>query len=345
MRAASPAGNTAAARAKTMYGKRLTEKQYLELAASHTVGEIAAYLKTQTVYAKVLADVKENTVHRGALEQLLRRKLADDLQKLYGYDPAIDRLVGMYYRQQIEIRWILRWLRAKTEEEDDSWFLSAAVTTVNSKLNLPRMNGCQTIAELEETLRGTLYADVLHSFAGQQGLPSVTTLENALIRRRNEQLLEAVRETDGGCRKELLSLLTSQIDVQNFCRIWRLKKYFSAADADIRRCLLPGGSIKKQDLEEMVTAENADEAAKVFCSTEIGRHIPPGTRQEIDLLPERVPFLRARHAMYFSVYAPVICLAYAFLAETELHNLIHIIEGIRYGMSAAEIGPFLIADV
>ena len=341
----SSVGNAAAARAKAMYGKRLTKKQYQQLTGAHTVGEIAAYLRSHTTYADALSDVKDTTVHRGVLEQILRRKVAADLEKLTGYDKQIDRLVTMYHRQQIEISWILRWLRAKTEEEDDTWFLSTEITAVSSKLQPVRMNLCKSIADLETELQDTPYARVLHRFAENPTLPTVTALENALISDRNARLFAAIEQVNGSCETELKSLLGSQSDAQNFCRIWRLKRYFHATPAQIRAELLPGGTnIRAMAWDAMIEAPTAGAAADIFFGTPFGRQIPPEERGNVDTLPEKIPFFKARQAMYFSAHALVVCMAYVMLSEVELHNLIHIIEGARYQMTAADIDKFLIFD-
>ena len=341
----SSAGNAAAARAKAMYGKRITRKQYQQLTAAHTVGEIASFLRSNTTYAAALSDIQDTTVHRGVLEQVLRRKVAMDLEKLTGYDEQIDRLVTMYHRQQIEISWILRWLRAKTEEEDDTWFLSTAITAVASKLQPVRMNLCKTVAELEAELQDTPYAKVLHRFAGSPTLPTVTALENALISDRNARLFAATEELGGSCEAELKALIGSGSDAQNFCRIWRLKRYFHAAPAQIRTELLPSGTnISPKIWDAIIEAPTEKAAAEMFFETPFGRQIPPAERENVDTLPEKIPYLKARQAMYFSAHALVICMAFAMLSEVELHNLIHIVEGTRYQMSAAEITKFIIFD-
>lgn len=333
------AGHAAAARARALYGKRLTEKQYGELCTCRSVSEIVSYLKAQTSYKTVLTDVKENTVHRGALEQLLRLKTAENLKRLYGYDKQIDAVVGMYHQQQIEVHWILRWLRAKTADPDNTWFLSTATLAAGSSLDPVRMNACKTVKELAEELRNTPYAAVLEKFENDAKLPTVTALETALLRSSDRFL----HEETGAAGKQLSALLGSRMDVQNFCRIWRMKEFFGSSPAEIRDALLPsGGNFTQKELDAMVEAGSAEEAASVFYATRLGRQVPTEERKSIDMLEERIPYFAARHDIHFSAEPAVICMAYAILAEIELHNLIHIIEGVRYALPTSDILKYLV---
>ena len=74
--------NAILSKARAMYGKRLTKENYNDLLNCQTVGEVASYLKSRTVYGKCLAGINESEVHRGQLEVALRQKLFDDYASL-----------------------------------------------------------------------------------------------------------------------------------------------------------------------------------------------------------------------------------------------------------------------
>jgi V/A-type H+/Na+-transporting ATPase subunit C len=65
------------AKVHAMYGRRLTPQNYRELVRKQSVSEVAAYLKQQTAYSPLLRDINENFIHRGQLENILRRDLFD----------------------------------------------------------------------------------------------------------------------------------------------------------------------------------------------------------------------------------------------------------------------------
>ena len=83
------ASNAILAKARAMYGNRLTRKNYADLLQCRTVADVAAYLKMHTNYKDVLASLNENDIHRGQLEIVLRKKIFRDFEKLARYELSI----------------------------------------------------------------------------------------------------------------------------------------------------------------------------------------------------------------------------------------------------------------
>ena len=68
---------------RAMQAKLLTDEDFRNIAAFHTVTEVAAYLKEHPGYRNVLADMDENRLHRGEIEKLLVQSLYSDYTRLY----------------------------------------------------------------------------------------------------------------------------------------------------------------------------------------------------------------------------------------------------------------------
>lgn len=68
----SSAANAVLAKARAMYGKRLTAQNYTDLLACRSVNEAAAYLKAHTVYADAFEGVTMGSLRRWQIEILLR---------------------------------------------------------------------------------------------------------------------------------------------------------------------------------------------------------------------------------------------------------------------------------
>ena len=93
----SSAANAVLAKARAMYGKRLTAQNYTDLLACRTVNEAAAYLKAPTAYADAVRD----GVHRvdkaarrvGRRDEKARIRLRDD-----GIAPVRARNLGLERR-------------------------------------------------------------------------------------------------------------------------------------------------------------------------------------------------------------------------------------------------------
>ena len=85
----SYSSNAILAKARAMYGRRLTEQNYTDLLGCRSVGEVAAYLKTRTSYSDILEGVAALNIHRGRLEELLRKRLFLQYASLCRYEMSI----------------------------------------------------------------------------------------------------------------------------------------------------------------------------------------------------------------------------------------------------------------
>ena len=74
----SSAANAVLAKARAMYGKRLTAQNYTDLLACRSVNEAAAYLKAHTAYADTFEGVTMGSLRRWLIEILLREHRGDD---------------------------------------------------------------------------------------------------------------------------------------------------------------------------------------------------------------------------------------------------------------------------
>ena len=342
---ASPfSANVILAKARAMYGNCLTAQNYLELLACHSVSEVAGYLKNRTAYASVLSDINESTVHRGHLENLLRRKLYNDYNSLSRYDKTVGMRTSAYLVQREEVDQIMSCLRLLSAGRTEEFFFSMPMfISSHTELDLIRMGHSKSYEELLSALEGTPYKKILELYPPDDGHIRITEIENALHSRLTKTLLGIVDSTKGRLHEELVSLCGTQIDAQNVTRILRLKTYFHDDTDTIRANLLPSGhTIPPKILDRMLEASSAQEILSLFYSTTAGRLLPESQRALIHDLHHRVPYFNARHHMHYSTHPMVVLISYIIITEVELDDIINIIEGIRYNLSPEEIKPMLV---
>ena len=337
--------NVISAKARALYGKSLSEKNYSDLLACHSVSEVAAYLKNETRYGSVLTQVNEATIHRGYLETLLRHKLLEDYASLMRYDLSVGQHLSDYMIRREEIQQIVLCLRLMNAGRGDEFVLSMPSFFVgHTKLDMFRISRVTSYGELLDALVGTPYHKLLLPFAPKEGEHvSLTPIETALYKRLTETLFDVIDRTSGELRRQMIDLCGAQIDAQNVTRILRLKTFFHADADTIRANLLPNGRcIPARVIEQMVTAPNAEDVLHLFYGTRLGKRVPEEQRAFSYNLPHRVPYFSARHYMHFSTYPMVALFSYMMIMDTELDDIINIIEGIRYGMPPEEIRTMLI---
>jgi V/A-type H+-transporting ATPase subunit C len=107
-----------AAKARAMFGSRLSEEDYMKLLQKKSVSELAYTLKHDTYFSETLAGINEKGIHRGALETLLKMDVFTRLKKLLLY--ADDDQAGFIYAavMNAEEQLILMCIRAFTEGDE-----------------------------------------------------------------------------------------------------------------------------------------------------------------------------------------------------------------------------------
>ena len=343
---ASPASaNVILAKARAMYGSHLKAQNYLDLLGCHSVSEVASYLKNNTAYATVLADINESTIHRGYLETLLRRKQFEDYASLSRYDMTVGMHLSRYLIQRGEIEQIMHCLQLMSAGRTEEFFFAMPqFFASHTALDLVAMSRAKSFEGLTETLANTPYQAILQQFAPlEDGLIRVTEIENALYARLIRTLFAIVDQTGGELHEQLISLCGAQVDAQNVTRILRMKRYFHASPDIIRANLLPGGrAIPPKLMEKMLQAASPDEVMAIFRTTAVGRRIPKAQKDLVHDLHLRAPYFTARHHIHYSIHPMVVMISYIILSDVELDDITNIIEGIRYGLPVEEIKPMLV---
>ena len=105
------ASNAALAKARAMYGRRLTAADYKRLAACRTMPALAAELKALPMYEEALKTVNPPTARRAQLEAFLRQAIFDRYDSLCRYELSSGHLLYGYFTTSCEVDEILSCLR------------------------------------------------------------------------------------------------------------------------------------------------------------------------------------------------------------------------------------------
>ena len=105
--------------------------------------------------------------------------------------------------------------------------------------------------------------------------------------------------------------------------------------------ILNNGSISKARLDSMLKAASETEVFEIMKSIPQGFLLSQIEYNYIDQIPTAILYKKCKREIYSSTNASVILIAYIFLMENELSNIIKIIEGIRYSLPKDEIVQLL----
>lgn len=334
------------AKARSKYGKHLTERDYASIIACQSVAEVMVYLKSHTHYASALAEVNERDVHRGRLEMLLRQDQFYEFDSLCRYDSSMSEGFSRYVVEKTEVEQIIRFLILLNSNSTEKFiFQFPAFFAKHTSLDINKLANARDYDEFLSALSGSVYYDILQIYKpDSKGMLPVSDMENKLYAYVLGNLLELIKKKAKGTeRQELLQMFYTINDYALFSKILRLKKYYDLSPEVIRTNLLPEYcDLSPKIIDKMCAADSSAEVFKIMQSRGCGRLINKiGYTYASDISP-RVQYRLAKKNIHFSNNPSVVMISYMFLSETELMNIICLIEGIRYQLDTKIIQSLLI---
>ena len=322
------------AKARAKFGKFLTDRDYTNLIACQSVAEVMVYLKSHTHYASVLSEVNERDVHRGRLELLLRQYLFDEFDSLCRYDSSVSAGFSQYYVEKTEVEQIVRFMVLLNSNSTEKFiFQFPSFLSKHTEIDVYKLANAQDYNEFLEALKNTSYYDILKVFRpDRKGRLPVSDIENKLYAHILRNMNDLIRKkTKGSEQKELLTLFRTINDYSIFSRILRLKKYYNLSPEIIKTYMLPEySSLSPRLIDKMCEAESSSEVFRIMQNTGCGRLIGKiGYKHASDITP-RVQYKLAKKNIHFSNNPSVVMISFMLLSETELMNVIGLIEGVRY---------------
>ncbi len=332
---------------RAMFGRRLTTEDYTALTQKGSVSEAAAYLGNLPAYRDLLGGRDPASIHREELEDLLRHRHFEKFSSLCRYELSVGEKMAEYILLTTEIELISETLSRVLSPAVEKAVVFSASPFLDRRLHLDLslLGQAQTYDKLLEATKNSVFHPVLKRL-GWHPTGELVTYENALLSEFYRLLFELIDNgLSGEERDTLRDIFISKIDLENLIRVIRLKDYFSSASPEyIRTSLIPHGNVMKENAVRLAQCSNSGavlaEASKMKAFRkklgELDRC------RHIDELTDRYLLKRCWHEIYFSPHPTVVMISYLHLSETEVSNIIKIVEGIRYGLAPSEIMGLLI---
>lgn len=335
--------NATTAKIRAKYAQLFTPDDYREMAALRTVPEIADYIARSARFKEAFSEVDPNTIHRGFMEELLYRENFETYIRLCKFQGLDKQPFFGFLIRRSEIDCILSIIN-RINSSLDRAYLSDLPGYLIKYLDIPVMelSMSQTYDELVSGLKGTRYHRVLKKVpVRDDGMADYTECELAL---RTDYYAELLEQADkgfmGSVSDELRTMILREIDCRNIINAYRMKAYFGYTPDEIKRRSLKFYGIGKRQMERLYEAEDAAVMMDMVNHTIYGKNSPDTDNIEVEI--NSVKIRRLRHYITGSTHAPVAVYAFLQLCDIDVSNIVHIIEGIRYGVEAAAIEAQLI---
>ncbi len=338
--------NAILAKSRAMYGRRLTEQNYLDLINCRSVGEIASYLKTRTSYADIFEGVATANIHRGRLEEIFKKRLLKQYASLCRYEMSIGQEFYRYFILKNDITQILSIVRLLSiGRSGDYLFSFPAFFSEHTDLDLFKLASIDSYAGLLDALSGTEYKEILAPFektakAARESLD----IEAALYNFFYSKLWQLANKDFKGSRLEgMLDVLRIQVDMRAIVNLYRLKKMLHADETLLMRFIIPEiSNFTGKEISLLVQSPSAEEMLKSLELTFYGKQLKAIDFEYVEVATHKILNNWSKKHFRFSTDPTVVMFCYISIAENEIDNIIHIVEGVRYHVPADKIKPMLI---
>lgn len=337
--------NATVAKIMAIYGKRIKPQDYTEMMSKQSVSEVAEYLKRNTHYSGLLSSIDTNTIHRGMLENLLRRSVFETYMRITGFEHISKQEFYNYKILQTEIDEILRCIRFINAKSTK--LITDVPIYINhlTSFDLLELAKITDFNELLTFLKKTPYYDVLKTVRpNNDGAVDVTKCETLLRSYYIERLKGSLHFKKRDVQ-QFNTMLETDIDLINVINAYRLTAFFGESETEIEKDMLPFyGRLSAVKQREIYSAPNSEEFIKRFSKTYYGKQMTENG-YDINSLEQSAQRMRHKYAKLMlkrSASAPLSVYSFIFLLEIEVQNIISIIEGIRYGIEVNKIASLII---
>ena len=331
---------------RVMEKEFLKREDYLNLLQKKSVADASRYLKENISYSKLLGEIHPETVSRRDVEDILKRNMINNMDKLIHYfrDDYKVLIRSLYMKYEIEdlkvlARSIFNGKKPETIEKTLS-FLGKY-----SQVNPEKLFHSRTIRDLIYSLEGSEFFEFL--------IPLVDGRRENLFRFEMAldmgyfNIIQSRRLKISAEDRQLLKKWEGMVaDLYNIQWIYRGKKFYNLSPEELLNYTINfGDKLTFTDRKEMCYTKNLEDLYRITINSVYGFLFK---EEEIstDIYMER----RINRFIYYQLRAlsrksPLSILQtieYVWLLEFEIRDIISIIESIRYDLPLEEARKFLV---
>ena len=320
----------------------LTDMDFRRMTILPSVADAVLFLSEHPSYGRIFGPVSSSDLHRGQIERLLYDSLYRDYDRLYLFSgPEPRRFLKLYF-SHFEVRFLKQCLRSiiNSRRPSPETVRTGDFFRKYSQLPAEAVSQCRTLEELTEALRGTVYHRILSPLLAVPH-PTLFDYETALdlwyfsnIWRRKNKLFE------GEGRKILTEAFGARLDLLNLQWIYRSRKYFGLRKEQIYSLLIPVHyRVPDRLFRQLLEADSEEQFLRLVSATGYAKkfaaqNLAPESLEEMyRVLLKKICRSQSRRLPYSIAGLN----AYLFLKEEEIHDIVTVVEGIRYRLPPAEI--------
>ena len=330
---------------RAMQSRLVTDEQLEEIVQLPNVPQVTAYLKRTPEYQNIWSGLDENDLHRGQIEKLLKKSIFLNFSRLYHFANQEQRTFLSLYSKRYEIR-VLKEIMTNLFDHRDTDPVDISpyrdFFKHHSKLDIDRLTACTNMDEFIAALKGNDFFIPL-SQVNERGNATLFDFGMALDLSYFSQIWNVRKKLfKGNDLKQITKAYGEKFDMLNLQFIFRSKRYFSMAPADIYALLIPMNyKLKKEEIRAIVEAATYEESQQLFRKTYYGKkyeHLSAHNLEEFYNYMLRSTLEKEARRDPYSV---AMLYSYMYHKEHEVNRLTIAIECIRYGVAPDEAMQYI----
>lgn len=338
--------NAVMAKARAIYGKRLTGADYNNLISCNDLTEAVSYLKSRTSYADDLSSVNSAAVDSGYIEFLIKKRAYNQFSNLCHYEMKFGEELYKYFIVNEEINQILSCIRSIMLGNTDEYIIAIPQFYYKSLgIDMYKIARAKSMQELSDALTGTPYSDIVLSCLKDEEC-NYLDFENSFYNYFYEFEYKLVQKNcKGKSKKDAFDLLKMRADTGFIDSLYRLKKYFPKTADEAAKDIIPIHLTRftPKQINLIINTESAEEMLEVLKGTAYKDYAKKIQKSDwAEKAIQELNYKKYKHLLRFSTDPNVVMFCFMFLMDNEVNNLIHIIEALRYSASQESMLSLLI---
>ena len=333
------------AKCRALYGKRLTLQDYNNLMNCKGINDIVSYLKARTVYSSVFESANSD-MSSFQVEELLKIHLLESFEKVSKYEISTGVEFYKYFIIKNDIQQILRFLHFLIIGKPGDYLkVLPPFFNKRSELDLYKLAQARNFGEMIKALSGTEYAKALAPYKDTFTQPECyLKMECSLDRIMWDFERDIVKKYSGKAKEKIVEIIGYENDMENLVRIYRLKRLADSETEDIKNYInLNYTHFTKKNIDDMLSKNTAREMLSEASESYYKKNFSDREKfVSLEDLTQRILYDKLHREVRYSTVPVAVMICYFFLAQNEVKNIIHIVEGLRNGMSQEAIGATLV---
>lgn len=334
------------AKARSMYGHRLTEVHYNEMLKKANVAEIALYLKENTYYGQSMNGLDFNNINRTQLEHRISEIRYKQYMSLLRFADVEHNPYFAFLFLWEEIDQILGVLRHLSSSSEEPYFFHYSKSLPKyASYDVKSLVVASDYEQVLDVLKATPYKKIIEKYIAEleskEDNRQLVDCERNLKIQYYEKIFAMVNNFDNNQKKELTNLFMHQIDIENIVSAYRLKHFFNTEADVVLKTILPYNTTSQKLITEIANAKTQQELKDIMMKSPLFK----GLEMDNDYVENLTFRLRERHCRKLircTCHGATVLTCYVGLLEVEIENVINIVEAIRYGLPPATTKKLLI---